>query len=409
MIVVLHGDANQTTGEVIASNLQDAFKGHIEIRLAKASSPVPWPRDVSWDDLLIVVFDDSHFPDAGNDYITAYLQQRGQRALMLPVALNSSHRSPPMAAAAIKALEFNAAAPGVDGRLVKRVGAMLGLRVQQRDNQIFISYRASDGTAIAQQLEEHLGSLGYPVWRDEAVEMDGETKILPGSRVQQQIDQGLERANIVLLLDTPAAPHSIWIKHEVDTANGLLLPMLPLCFRTQNDPKKGPRFRSLLDLQRWVVLPFPDPPLTPPLTDDDLIRIVDEMEMYICDIFRRKCRVPFIVEKEFVSRDFSWRVMDQRLLMCESIKRHSSRLSTKVLSHCSIFDQVHGPALQTFSAFLKKTGRPNHSLYIYDGELIPEPQLKEIIEATPPDDGVIILHHQELASLIDSNFTTFSA
>ena len=132
------------------------------------------------------------------------------------------------------------------------------------------------------------------------------------------------------------------------------------------------------------------------------------MEMYLCEIFQRKCRVPFIVEKEFVSRDYSWRILDQRLLMCESLKKHSVRLTTKVLSHCSIFDQVHGPALQMFRAFLKNTGRPNHSLYIYDGELIPEPQLNDIIEAAPGDEGVVILHHQELAALIDSNFTNLA-
>jgi len=409
MIVVLHGDANQKTGELIASNLRDAFKGHIEVSLTKASSPDSWPMDVSWDDLLVVVFDETPFPEAGNNYIAEYLAKRGEKALLLPVALKHGQTRPPKAAEAIKALEFDAAAPGVDGRVVRRIGAMLGLRVQQRDTQIFISYRASDGKEIAKQLEGHLVSMGYPVWMDEAREIDGETKILPGTDVQRQIDEGLDRASIVLLLDTPEAPKSPWIMHEVDTANGLLLPILPLCFKTANDPKKGPRFPSLLQLQRWVSLPFPVPPKVPPLTEDDLILIIGEMEKYLCEIFRRKCRVPFIVEREFVSRDFSWRMVDQRLLMGESIKQHSARLSTKVLSHCSIFDQVHGPALETFSAFLKKTGRPNHSLYIYDGELIPEPLLQKIIAATPPDDGVVILHHQELASLIDSNFTTFSA
>ena len=146
----------------------------------------------------------------------------------------------------------------------------------------------------------------------------------------------------------------------------------------------------------------------PPLTVDELDLIVSEMEMYLCEMFQRKCRVPFIVEKEFVSRDFSWRILDQRLLMCESLKKHSVRLTTKVLSHCSIFDQVHGPALQKFCEFLKNTGRPNHSLYIYDGELIPEQQLKDVIEAARADEGVVILHHQELAALIDSNFTTLA-
>jgi hypothetical protein len=408
MIFVLHPEANQAIAERIASHLRDALKGRVEVSLAKANSPSAWPTDVNWDDLLLVVFDGARFPDAGNDFIGEYVQQRKKRALLLPVALDVGHRKPPNAAEAIKALEFDAAAAGVDGRLVKRVGAMLGLRVQQRDNQIFISYRASDGTDIAKQLEARLASLGYPVWRDEAREMDGETKILPGSDVQQAIDQGLERASIVLLLDTPAAPHSIWIKHEVDTANGLLLPVLPLCFRSPDDPKMGPRFNSLLQLQRWVPLPFPATLPVPPLTKDELNLVVSEMEMYLCEIFQRKCRVPFIVEKEFVSRDYSWRILDQRLLMCESLKKHSVRLTTKVLSHCSIFDQVHGPALQMFRAFLKNTGRPNHSLYIYDGELIPEPQLNDIIEAAPGDEGVVILHHQELAALIDSNFTNLA-
>ena len=405
MIVVLHPEANQAIADRVAASLRDAFRGRVEVSLAKANSPSAWPAALNWDDLLVVVFDGARFPDAGNDFVAEYVQQRKKRALLLPVALDSRHRKPPKVAEGIKALEFDAAAAGVDGRLVKRVGAMLGLRVQQRDNQIFISYRASDGTEIAKQLEDRLVRLGYPVWRDEAREMDGETKILPGSDVQREIDSGLEGASIVLLVDTPAAPHSVWIKHEVDTANGLLLPILPLCFRAQNDPKKGPRFHSLLQLQRWVSLPFQAPPPVPPLTVDELDLVVSEMEMYLCEMFQRKCRVPFLVEKEFVSRDFSWRILDQRLLMCESLKKHSIRLTTKVLSHCSIFDQVHGPALQKFCEFLKNTGRPNHSLYIYAGDLIPEPQLKDIIEATAGDDGVVILHHQELAALIDSNFT----
>jgi hypothetical protein len=99
-------------------------------------------------------------------------------------------------------------------------------------------------------------------------------------------------------------------------------------------------------------------------------------------------------------------MLNQRLLISEAVKNHSTRLTTKVLSHCSIFDQVHGPALTRFCEFLKSTGRPNHSLYIYGGELIPEPQLKEVIEASPKDENIVILHHQELAALIESNFTT---
>jgi hypothetical protein len=72
-----------------------------------------------------------------------------------------------------------------------------------------------------------------------------------------------------------------------------------------------------------------------------------------------------------------------------------------------VFDQIYMPALRRFCAFLNETGRANWSLFIYDGkELLTEPQLEELAV----DEGdVLILHHQELAALIDSNFTMLGA
>jgi hypothetical protein len=78
-----------------------------------------------------------------------------------------------------------------------------------------------------------------------------------------------------------------------------------------------------------------------------------------------------------------------------------------VLSHCSVFDPIYTPSMKRFGSFLKGTARPNYSLFIYDGELMPVPQLKEIVETQ--DEPIIILHHQELATLIDSNFTILGA
>lgn len=281
---------------------------------------------------------------------------------------------------------------------------MLGLRMQGRDTKIFISYRASDGTAIANQLYDHLEALGHRPFLDEAKELDGETKILPGTPVQKQIDDALSNANLVLLIDTPAAPASPWMKHEVDAANALLLPILPICLRDPGDSRRGPRFRSLVALQRWIPIQLPPVTNVLPLSAHQLEQIVGEAEKYLCEIFRRKCRVPFLVKKEFISHGFAWKVLDERLLMFESSKIQSLRLQTKVLSHCSLFDQIYEPAITRFIDFLNSTGRGNYSLFIYDGELLPSPQLQELVESQPKD--VIILHHQELAALIDSNFTT---
>jgi len=407
MVVILYQRGCQKIAKKVAADLVKAFSDHVKVALIAASSSASWPTDVSWDDLLIVMFDGKTFPHAGTHFISKYIEQRPHAAILLPVAIDPTSKKPPGPAAAIKALEYDRAAKGPRGRLANRVGGMLGLRVQGRDTNIFVSYRATDGAAIAKQLQAHLVSVGHRAYLDEAKEFDGEPNILPGSPVQKQIDEALEKANLVLLIDTPSAPASLWIKHEVDTADALLLPILPLCFRDKGDRRVGPRFPSLVALQRWVPFQRPDPAADPPLSIKQLDNIVGEAEAYLCEIFRRKCRVPFIVEKEFVSHGFAWKVLDKRLLMFESSKSLTWRVRTKVLSHCSVFDPVYSPALKKFAEFLKTTARSNYSLFIYDGGLLPEPILKEIAEGQ--SEPVIILHHQELATLIDSNFTTVAA
>ena len=158
-----------------------------------------------------------------------------------------------------------------------------------------------------------------------------------------------------------------------------MLPILPICFREKDDPKQGPRFKSLLALQRWVQFESPRAQ-TVPHYDDQLDQIATAAEQYVCEIFQRKCRVPFIVEKEFVSRGFAWSALDQRLLMFTSSKGNNWRVRTKVLSHCSVFDPNYGPAMKRFGTFLKEAKRHNYSLFLYDGELLPEPQLQKIVE-----------------------------
>jgi hypothetical protein len=403
MIVILYQDGCQDVAAKTASELVGAFADYVSISEVAAELATTWPGEISWDDLLIVVYDGKEFPAAGSLFINDYLQERPDTALLLPVALNATSPKPPQAAAAIKALQYDASGPGPTGRLVNRVGGMLGLRLQGRDSKILISYRATDGASIATQLFDHLTTRGHRPFLDAAKEFDGETKILPGSPVQKQIDEALGTANLVILIDTPSAPASPWIKHEVDTADGLLLPILPVCFREAGDSRQGPRFRSLLALRRWISLPMPAASDNLPLNVAQLEQIVDEAEKFICAMLQRKIRVPFIVEKEFVSHGFAWKVLDQRLLMFESSRSQSIRLHTKVLSHCSLFDQIYTPAIKRFEDFLNSTGRANYSLFIYDGELLPGPQLQELVESQTDD--LIILHHQELAALIDSNFT----
>jgi hypothetical protein len=402
MIAVLYPPAHHKIAEEIARDLADAFFRHVEITLVPAASCPPWQRDVSWDDLLILMYDYRPFPESGSMFLTEYHRQRPEGSI-LPVVLGANVSRPPGVAAGIKALEYGRTAPGPGGRLANRVGSMLGLRVQGRDTKTFISYRATDGAAIAQQLYGYLSSLGHTAWLDQAKEIDGETKVLPGSDIQREIDEALAGANLLLLIDTPSAPDSRWIRHEIETADALLLPIMPVCFRDAEDQTKGPRFRSLLALQRWIEIEKSDLAAASSLSVDQLEQIVRVTDRYLCEIFKRKCRIPRIVEKHFVSNGFAWKVLDKRLLMFESSKSQSARLLTRVLSHCSIFDHIYNPALERFKEFLRTAEKSNYSLFIYDGELLPEADLQEI--ASAQGDPVIILHHQELAALINSNFT----
>lgn len=406
MIVILHQNTTGYVADQIAQDLLKAFHANVEITVLSAESKANWPAAVAWDDLLVVLYDGNPYPAEGERFIKDYLSARAGAARLLPVNIDPANRRPPSEAAGIKALPYDSTLSSSREHLIRRAGAMLGLRLQGRDGKMFISYRAIDGAHIANQLHAHLQGLGYPAFLDEAKELDGDTRILPGTPVQDQIDQALDDANLVLLVDTPAAPQSPWIMHEVETADALLIPILPLCFRDVADKRVGPRFRSLVALQRWVSLTLP-PASADPLDGAALEQIVHEAEVYLCEIFRRKCRVPSLVEREFLSHGFDWKALDKKLLMFESSKSSGVRLQTRVKSHCSLFDQIYSPAIKRFGDYLDQSGRGNFSLFIYDGELLAPPQMEKSAKEHSAD--VIILHHQELAALIDSSFTKLGA
>lgn len=408
MLMLLHQSGCERYAEQTALEIARAFSDAVDVTIIAADAPPKRLPDSCWDDLLVVFFKDTSFPSTGCEYVANYLKARNDAGRVLPIATGTSSRVPPEPISSLKALQYGPDSAGVNGRIVHRVGAMLNLRLQGRDAKIFLSHRASDGAKIAAQLHRHMVEVGYRPWLDEAKDIDDDTMILPGTPVQNEIDKALAEASLVLLLDTPAAPQSRWIKHEIDSADGLLVPILPICFRSSSDKKIGPRFQSLLALQRWVALPLPDVTSDIPLTDGQLEQITREAEEYLCEILRRKCRVPFLVQKEFQSKGFSWNVLDSHRLMYRSSKSRGPRLTTEVLNHCSIFDQIYAPALKAFCGFLHGAPWAHHPLFVYDGELLPEVELLEIIQSLP-DERVIILHHQELAALIASDFTVLGS
>lgn len=404
MIVILHHLGCESTAQVLRSDLQKAYLKSINVVLRAEDATTDWPEPPSWDDLLVLMYDDATYPTSARDFIKKYQAERSEAAPILPVAISADHAKPPEPANGIKAIQFGHDSAGPNGRISRRVGAMLGLRLQGRDTEIFISHRSTDGAKLAAQLYDHLKGLGLRPWLDVAKDYDDDTLILPGETVQSEINVAVERASLLLLLDTPDALGSKWIKHEIDAANGMLLPILPICFRTEDDPKNGTRFRVLNELQRHERLPLPLDGRDNPLSAPELDKIVRSLERYLCEILQRKCRVPFLAKEAFKAKGFDWKEHDKRRHLYRS-QREGKRVVTKVLTHCSIFDQIYTPALTIFRQYHKTEGWANHPLFIYDGEILPDHELEEFSKGVP-DDNVIILNYQELATLIHSNFTT---
>lgn len=404
MIIILHNTANSVLAERIKSVILDSFHNHVSVMTMSESKVSSWPCEEEWNDLLIVLYDHSEFSEDADKFVSSYLENRPDTALVLPIALESTYPVPPKVLSQFKALPYDPNDTLDSERsIICRAGAMMGLRLQGRDTKIFISYRAQDGRDIAEQLYTHLLSLGHKPWLDEAKEVDGYTKILPGEPVQIEIEKALDDASLLLLIDTPASPESKWIKEEVNIADGKLIPILPIVFRPKSDPKKGPRFRTLLSLQRWLEIVFNSPPAKTILSSDDLDKIVLELETYLCDIFMRKCRIPFKVKKNFLNAGYDWCTLNQSLSVYRSQQQHNVRIRTTVHSHCSIYSTIYPPSFKHFKDFISNQPHANYSLFIYDGELLSDDELADLAELL--DSETIILHHQEISALLASNFT----
>jgi hypothetical protein len=405
MIIILCESDSKDIAQAISDDLALAYNDKLEISILKASDAIAWPYDPAWDDLLIVLFKDNNFPEAGKKFIQEYCLR--DNSFILPISVNSEHQKPPDPIGGIKAICFENENRGNDGHIIKRIGAMMGLRLRHRDHKIFISYRAIDGNLIADQLYAFLKQNGFNPWLDVAKdEYDAEPSIQGGEDVQLIIEKNLAEANLLLLIDTPKAIESRWINLEVDSAISQLIPILPICCKEATNPTKGPRFRPLRELQRWVEA---KPCQGDILEEIKLSEILDEIENYLCEIYQRKLRVPFLVSREFNSRGFSWKIISQQKYLYGSEKQYSARVKHLVLSHCSIFNQISSPILRVILDNISGL-TANYFLFVYDGELLPDNEIIGICSDTEVEAiNLIILHHQEIPLLLDSDFKLISS
>jgi hypothetical protein len=337
MIGIVCENEAQPIAQDICEDLAQAYHDQLQVTIIPAHEQTAWCVEPAWDDLLIALYDTQNFPEMGKRFIQAYLDMSDARGYVLPVALHPQRQRPPEPMSHLKAILYDDAAKGTTGRIARRVGALLGLRLRRGDTKIFISYRAVDGSAIAQQLYAFLHSHGFNPWLDEAQDADdGDPNIQGGENVQTVLDTHLRQAALILLVDTPKAPESKWIKFEIDTANAQLLPIFPVCCRDEDDHRRGPRFRSLMDLQRWEPVTLRPHRPAMPLEETELDRIMDEIESYLCEIYRRKSKIPYEVSKRFKDHDFAWTALDDSRRLYQSLKRYNVRISNTFAKICTL-------------------------------------------------------------------------
>ena len=409
MIQILCEPGEEAVGSEIAEALRSAWD------LAQApevlGAGAAWAGPAEWDDVLVVVYRTGALPPGAVNYIKAFAEahrvsdpQTGEERMagaFVPIALDAANRKPPEPISGIKALVYHRSDAGSKQSLVRDVGVYVGLELRPREQKVFVSYRAADGTALANGLYARLKEAGYPAWLDDA---DG--NLATGSDVQRVIHERLREAALVVLLDTPQARESKWLFTEVRLAIAELVPVLPVVVGATALEVANSRFAALKSLQRRVSILRGSADLTP-LTDAEWQTVGGEVEDLLLEAFQRRMKTVSRARKIFGEHSYDWKAVNEQKRMYRS-QKPDPMLPASVLSHCSVHDVDYDPVLKTYQAFIDQypqAGRVNHKVLIYDRNDVLTPAEIEDIRHRCPELSFILAHHNELGVLLGSNFT----
>lgn len=166
--------------------------------------------------------------------------------------------------------------------LARELVSILRPTCSVRDMHVFVSYKRDDMEQSAFDLERGLGERGIRVHRD-LVDLQA------GDLVRPAIVDCLERADMMLLLDSPRAPDSDWIQWEIELALRHAVPILWV--RIGEHESRRP-------------LPFP-PSRSPDVeipSDDAAASFADD----IFDAIERRTRTHVRTAQGFVSHARDW-------------------------------------------------------------------------------------------------------
>lgn len=346
-------------------------------------------ENLNWDDILLVFYNKDCVV---NLKIREVIKLYQEDNIVIPINI-SDNFPPPEPISGIKAFKTSDYTnfDDISKQFLIRVQALLGLKLRNPESKIFISYKSSDGKEIAKEIEVFLKVNGFDVYMDEEKDdYDSQGKLASGVDVQKELEKNLKDASMVLLLDTPDAKGSKWIRDEITWAIGNLILILPIII-DQSDGKKGSRFRPLGDLRRYVDY------------TKDLDDIFKEITVFLSAIYKSKHRISFNTKKVIQSEGYSWDYINAMPSMYNSEKK-KKRNTDRIVSHCIYYDIENSKYLKESTNIMNKIKiNFNNKLLIYDGEVLSEYEIEDIYNEGISDDFIVI-HHEELKKALESNF-----
>jgi len=225
-----------------------------------------------------------------------------------------------------------------------------------RDSQasLFISYAHRDGWALAEALSEGLRGRGFRVFRDENRDSDGMTSIPAGNSTQEVIQANILSHGFLLLLDTPEAEKSTWVREEVNTAFGYLLPLLSVVVESppgESKVRQGGRFRAVRELEREVrlsseALGYDKTPALEIAVEKALPEIATQAVEILLEHLRSRRRLIHGSRQRFETLRYSWKIHGKDRFQFAAERPTPRRHVTKrIVVQCSPYPRLLRPVV----------------------------------------------------------------
>jgi hypothetical protein len=353
---------------------------------------------------VLLVFDkETESNAAATAWLENWKQRRGSTPL-IPVTLDPNAAIPPKPFAGLKARIW----PQDEDELLTTIGAYLGLALRPGRNKLFISYRQSDSSVAARQLHDHLAGAGFDVFLDEADDRFDNPRLEAGDDVQVKITERLddEDAAAVIVLDSPHAPQSKWVRIEIDEALGRRLSILPVVLHT-TDAAPSSRFRSLAALHRRICVRTADVGGKLQFSDSQLAEIGGGVERHLMHVYMCRSVQPRRLERVFAANQWTFGRHRRKADLYDAQTGKPPQSVVRMLACFSCDDPIFPPSVRAFLKDIGDLAAAHESflqhLYLYPGNILYDADFTDLLTEIPEltKANTRLIQYDEAAALVN--------